>query len=122
MRPDEIEERKQAFERTKLAHDTVKHITTLATGSIVLIATLMDKIPKPVTNPELMMASILALLLCILFATLFFLLVSIRPHLLAEPETRDRKSEASICLAVYVLFLLGIGALAVFATQNMSKF
>jgi len=35
-----------AFERLKLEIDAIKHLSTLSTGSILLIATFFDKIPK----------------------------------------------------------------------------
>jgi hypothetical protein len=53
------------FERTKLAADLVKHISTLSTGSLVLIATLLDKLPKPLEGRRFLITSIICFVVCL---------------------------------------------------------
>src|SRR5438105_3953750 len=55
-------------ERTKLYIDVLKHLTTLSTGAIVLIATFIDKI-RPTILKAAIPISIGLLLFCILSST-----------------------------------------------------
>jgi hypothetical protein len=63
-------DRQQEFERLKLAVESVKHITTLATGSIVLIATFADKVPLAlfVSGRRYFLGAILSLTICVMLS------------------------------------------------------
>ena len=62
------ETEKLILERLKLEVDALKHISTLATGTIVIIATFLDKLPKPLEQPLNLVIAVGAMLTCLLFA------------------------------------------------------
>src|SRR5208283_4662311 len=53
------------FEQLKLQADTIKHASTMATGTIVILATFMDKLPKPLTDPKALIIAVILLLVCL---------------------------------------------------------
>ena len=65
MEPESEQLLQTLGEHTKLVVDLLKHLTTLASGAVVLIATFMDKV-KPVHLRPLIPSAIGFLLLCIL--------------------------------------------------------
>jgi hypothetical protein len=64
-------------ERTKIAVDCVKHITTLTTGTILLIAAGIDKVTRPVVGWGWLVASISLMLVCLILCFSFLLDVGV---------------------------------------------
>jgi hypothetical protein len=67
----EDEENEHPLESLKLSIDTVKHITTLASGTIVFAAAIFDKLPKPTKGLDLLGLCIVFMLLCVLSSTVY---------------------------------------------------
>lgn len=109
---------KMRFERLKLEIDVVKHVSTLSTGSLVLIVTLADKLPKPLLYPQLVQAS-----LCCFVASLLCCLLY-----LVSPWSVDTSERSFVTITNFLAFLaaglslvLGIGLLGVFGIVNLGK-
>ena len=116
--PKDADFAKQYLEEQKTVLDYVKHITTLGTGSIVLLATLLDKI---FTAPEwtiLVQFTFASFVLSIIFLTLaaFGIIRSIRTPANVSAGLADFTAWSFILGLAG--FLGGILLLAVFAVRN----
>jgi len=119
-------ERKESreLERLKMAVDSVKHITTLASGTIVLLATFVDKLPKPPLFKGHLVSGIVAMVVC-LGASFVYLwaetLGRMRSFQLKIPfPFITRKLMLDILSTiVYFSFCMGIYFLAQFALHNI---
>lgn len=110
------------MERYKLITDYLKHLTTLSTGSILLLAAFLEKIfPNPsgkllVVGSLLgFMASVVASIVAHTYAIADF--PGDGPHL-------KRKSTivgGSALMAAWIGFLLGVASLTIFAMVNLFK-
>jgi len=109
-----------SLEREKLAADLIKHVSTLATGSVVLVTTLLDKIPKPVQFPEGLVIAIWAFIICIMACFMYLFRIGITQHWLDQHfGTKMTRIYSFLGFVVFLTFLLGIGYLGMFATQNL---
>ncbi len=108
----------QDFERLKLAVDAVKHITTLATGTIVLVATFADKLRQPVGGRGYLIGTIASMLLCLLTSFIYLYFATLNPFAQANPlSARGRFTVLSLC--IYFSFGSGIACLAEFGLHNI---
>ena len=108
------------IERTKAMIDHAKHLTTLSTGSIVLVAAFVEKaFPAPIWKP-VAMVSLLAFLLSILAAVIFQAMVI---PMIGKSETSNRAVNvgAGSLMALWVAFFIGILLLALFTTRNLLR-
>jgi len=99
----------------ELLHDYLKHLTTLSTGSILLIVAFLEKL---FLNPEwkfLVAVALLGFTVVIVLALLlqFFILVEM------DPDTPDMERTAQICFITLAgSFIVGITSIVVFAFKN----
>ena len=108
------------IERTKAMIDHAKHLTTLSTGSIVLVAAFVEKaFPAPIWKPVATL-SLLAFLLSILAAVVFQAMII---PMIGKTEASDRAGNigAGSLMALWVAFFLGVLFLALFATRNLLR-
>jgi hypothetical protein len=120
-KPDVYDRRKFELKKSQFVADTIKHMTTLATGTVVLTATLSDRLPKPVpTYGKVWLAlSLLGMSVCIILS--FLMLFSIGVRLLWEEDQLDRRAYLNyevgrrIAWAIYVSFRFGIICLSLAA-------
>ncbi len=105
-------------ESWKLRYDTYKHLTTLSTGSILLLVTFLEKLfTRPIWK-ELVIVSFCMFLVTIL-ASLVLMNMSAGFIREMEIEKRDEKL-GSICVVVTLTsFLFGIVTLIIFAVKNL---
>jgi hypothetical protein len=118
---NELERDKLILERTKLAADTVKHISTLATGSIVLVATFMDKVHKPIVTPNLLTIAIGAFMVCLFFCVIYLFLVGI-PSRWDASVLRPKSVRIVMQVAagiLYLTFAMGVIILGFLAIANI---
>ena|SRR6266853_5873616 len=103
----------------RLYHDTFKHLTTLSTGSILILVTFLDKLVKSPHWHALVPVSVLGFL---------FSVVTSVPVLFAyaglsfqDPEVTRvaEKWGGPAVLAAVSGFLIGVAALAAFAIRNL---
>lgn len=73
-----MNERKWTFkESTKLNVDYLKHVTTLATGSIILLITFLDKIFEQPKYAWIIIVVLICFLLTVVFASTSFICLGI---------------------------------------------
>ena len=104
---DANEQDKLEFERTKLRVESVKHITSLATGTVVLTVTLLDKLPKPIYGRLWLLCSIASMLLCLLFSFVYMWGSGILTYTIEPPKA----FRSSIALALGFGFVIGVWSL-----------
>jgi hypothetical protein len=104
----------------KLEIDYLKHITTLSTGSILLIATFLQKFNAPLWRWALII-SILGFMASVLASVIDYTVI-------VEVDVHKKYSEQPLViiligivarLITWVGFLVGILSLAVFAIKNL---
>jgi hypothetical protein len=97
--------------------DYLKHVTTLSTGSIVVVATFLDK-SKTYAHSFLVVASLAALILSTVALTFsgFGVMASMRTP--GEPAEGVRRLTASGFVVGLFAFIVGIICLAVFTIAN----
>jgi hypothetical protein len=118
---DQLERSKIILERTKLAADIVKHISTLATGSIVIVTTFIDKTHKETAKLYLLSFSVECLMLCLILCAVYLFLVGV-PSRWDEVVLRTPPVRLVIQIAaalLYLSFAAGLLALGWFALANI---
>jgi hypothetical protein len=100
----------------ELLHDYLKHLTTLSTGSILLIVAFLEKLfPDPVWK-FLVAIALLGFTIVIILSLLlqFFILVEM------DPDTPSYERVAQICFfTLAASFVIGIGSVVLFAFKNL---
>jgi hypothetical protein len=112
----------KAFEEgLKSFYDLFKHITTISTGSVVLIITFLEKLFTDPAWKGLVTASFGFLTLSVVasLTTMFFLSRAIA-QLGKMPKRAEPFFEASMILTI-ASFLIGITSLVVFAIKNLYR-
>lgn len=121
----------QEFERLKLAVDSVKHITNLATGTIVLLATFGDKLPKPLAFRGYLVAGAISMVICLIASFIYLwaetlagpsgavLGLTIPRGIGRLPRFSRSRFFGILSDTIYLSFCFGILMLARFAIQNI---
>jgi hypothetical protein len=104
------------FERLKLAVDAVKHITTLATGTIALVVTFSDKLPRPLPASVLLASALSLMVICLHSSFIYLWKVS-----LGENIPKIREGTVFLSNVIYFSFSCGIALLVIFAAKSISK-
>ncbi len=113
LRPDATREGYRLF------HDTFKHLTTLSTGSILLLVTFLDKLVKSPHWHALVPISVLGFLVSVLTSVpVLFAYASLN---FQDPEVKmvAEKWGGRAVIAAVGGFLVGVFALAIFAVRNL---
>jgi len=97
--------------------DVAKHFSTLSAGSIVLIATLIDKLPKPLSDTTSLRDAIVCLLVS-LGLSIFYLWT---PWETLDPNPRQIVVSVNRFAFLFagLFFLIGLVALGTFAITNI---
>lgn len=108
----------QYIETQKTVFDYVKHITTLSTGSVILLATFLEKLFIKPAWKALVLFSFAGFILSTIFLTLsgFAIVRSMRTPENISPQLVSFTSWSFIL--GLASFLLGICSLAAFAMRN----
>ena len=104
-----------AFEKAKLAIDLVKHISTLATGALVIICTFIDKVVRPGVSYVALTTSVLSLTCCMTLCLTYFFARALDAHGNAR-KTSDARYDLML-LGISLLLTYGLGALMVFTLE-----
>jgi hypothetical protein len=113
-------EQKAFREGLELTHDSMKHLTTLSTGSFVIVTTFLE---KPFTNPALgtlLSISVVFLFLSIVFSTVTMLAMS---RIMMGVDI-DRKEFDQSRMYYYIAlspFFAGFTLLGLFAYFNLIR-
>jgi hypothetical protein len=118
-------EHQPASERIRPHTEYIKHLTTLSTGSIVVIAAFAEKISLQPTWKFLLAASLVSFVISILGSALWH--TGLARDLIDEPPLREdtaRGATATTHLLVAMLittfgFVIGVVSLAAFAIRNL---
>ena len=111
----------ERFERMKTLYDLSKHITTLSSGSLLLIATFVDKVFKTPSLKWVLVICLICFVVCVgtsLFGMFGFGMYS-RSTYLTNQDTVDigvRFFTISI-----MTFILGLFLFAVFSAYNLVR-
>jgi hypothetical protein len=114
-----VDDHKDRFERMKLLFDLNKHITTLATGTMLLMAGFYERVFKSPTWKELAAATFVlfaATVLCSVLAMFSFAMYSQKTH-----NTPDDPIErgAKFFTAALSALILGVMAFVMFVLKNL---
>lgn len=101
-------------------YDYLKHLTTLATGSIVLIATFAEKFPRTSSWRWLLSIAMATFLLSVLssLVCMFFTLSGQRYGDERSPEWEGHTILATFLLSLLALFA-GVLSIALFSIRNL---
>lgn len=102
----------------KLQYDIYKHLTTLSTGSIILVVTFLEKLFKNPVGKGLVITALCSLFLCI-FGSFFVMNILASQIREMEADERYEKRHGLIIGSALILFLLGIVSLILFAVINL---
>lgn len=106
-----------ALEHFKASSDYAKQLTTLSTGSIVLVSTfLKDVFPNPIWL-FLVVVSLISFMISVIASVVFHTLLVV-----GFPGTNVEVDDTYIGLAVFtswVTFLVGLLSLVIFAARNL---
>lgn len=109
-------------EHVKQQIDYVKHMTTLSTGSILLLATFLEKLfSKPLWKP-FVVAAFCGFLISVISAVLAHTLLVGDRTFFEHPDPLDGPQVFTLLVAICVMwlgFLVGVTALAAFAIRNL---
>lgn len=99
-----------------MAIDCIKHITTLATGTIVFSGAIFDRLPKPRHAAALFPLSLLFMVLSVLASFFYLFFVGVMPHWRgAEP---DSEKVSKVGRSIYFSFAMGLAGFGIFVAVN----
>ena len=107
-------------EKRNRVNESVKHISTLATGSIVLMATFLDKLAKPLVAQEWLVTAIGSLLICVLTSGLLVIFFGLGSFW-RDPDETGPGFYSMLALVIYASFGTGIFSVAAYAIKNLSR-
>jgi hypothetical protein len=110
---------KHKEEGRKLQYDTFKHLTTLSTGSILIFATLLEKVFVHPHWRALIIVAFAAFVLSILASIMLMILLA---GLIMYLEDIDETTGRIFAIAISIAgggFILGIICFIIFATKNL---
>lgn len=114
-----VEERKDAV---KLLFEAFKHLTTLCTGSIVLLATFLKDLPDAGCTKELAVSAVIFLLIALSCSTWVLI---ITPKVIAEDGLRNEQTKKVFAYPAVIgglCFFIGILLLGLFVAINLGSF
>ncbi len=105
-------------ESWKLKYDIYKHLTTLSTGSILLLVTFLEKIFVRLVWKGLVIAAFCLLFIAILAS---FIVMNILASVIRDMKLNKREERFNTKIIGFALiaFLLGILSLIIFAVVNL---
>lgn len=109
------DDEKKDAEVSKLLHDYLKHITTLSTGSILLVVTFMERLFRQPEWQFLIGIALIGFLASIVFSVVVMTINIDHMH----QSTIEGVWGGVSLLGVWAGFILGIISLAVFALKNI---
>ena len=117
-------EQKSHEEGLKLHYDFYKHLTTLCTGSILILVTFLEKVFENPKWKALVIAAFAFFVLCIIACVLQMVSVASYVQKMG-PATDDsgyeEKMSLSIGIFAFTCFPLGIFCLVIFAVKNLYR-
>ena len=103
-------------EGNKLLYDYLKHITTLCTGSILILATFLEKLFLNAVWKQLIAWTFIFLILALVISLLTMILAANRVY--DEPEEKLEKIMLILFVITIITFVIGIILLSIFSIKN----
>jgi hypothetical protein len=112
-RMDDKERLQVLIERARLAVDSSRHLTTLATGVIALLGTLLAGLPRPLKGKALLAGALTCMVICVCFSLIHMFTFATDGPILGPTAAKIIKGTLSMTLGVFMagVFLLGFFAL-----------
>ena len=110
--------RKSFLEGHKLFHDTFKHLTTLSTGSILILATLLEKLFKFPTWKILIPIAFAGFIVSVIGSVLTMIMLAYALQAHGEPSDTETNVGASGMFTALLGFFIGILSLIIFTVKN----
>jgi hypothetical protein len=107
---------KQKLEGFKLDHDTYKHLTTLSTGAILILATFLEKFFQQPKYKFLVGVTLVSLIISTIGSV--FAMVGISDEVTTWKDSASFKIKGLIIVSSYGGFLLGMASFVVFTLMN----
>jgi len=118
---------KSILDRARLATDLVKHISTLASGSIVVLATFLTRVVQAQDHDHVkldkstLIGTVILLSVCIVSCSVYLFFFGIRKtwtdqH--AEALQKPSKPELVLSAAIFLTFCGGIVFLGIYAVKS----
>jgi len=108
------------LERIKIGLDLVKHVSTLAAGSIVLLATFLDKFPRPLLKGDWLTVAVWLLCGCLVCCLVYILNVGIGRDWGVRTEFDEAIGIISGAFAAATC-VAGIISLGIFVMANINR-
>jgi hypothetical protein len=105
-------------EGNKLLYDLLKHLTTLNTGAIILIATLLDKVFKTPVAETALISSVIGFTVSLTFAFLSMFFAANRVYYTGEKNEVPENIFIVLLLIAVTIFLISMGGFAYFSLLN----
>ena len=114
--------RAKDIQRTQLKMDLVKHVSTLSSGSIVILATFLAKSsPVAAGSGCWLVLSVFCMVACLVSALVYFWMFGlVRQWERNESSKNGRRLEFIMGLLMTLAFCFGISFLAVFVMKNLA--
>ena len=113
------EEQKAFLDGSKLFHDTFKHLTTLSTGSILLLVTFFDKF-KGLRAKSLATYALIGFILSTLGSVFMMIFLSKDVQIMGKPTPHDWIFRYGSRITA-IVFVLSVLILVIFASINFSS-
>lgn len=122
---ENLERAKFLLEFRKVGFDVIKHVSTLASGSIVIIIAFLDKIPKPIHHGNLLEAALRCFLGCIVLCVVVLMLAVPRNDYLdveAPPKNGLMlRVFQLLAFGVFGTFIVGMSYLTAFGIATIPE-
>jgi hypothetical protein len=112
-------EQKAQHESNKLLFDVYKHITTLSSGSIVLLTAFLEKLFKSPKEAELVVLSLACLFISMVTSLPIMAHVAVEQQLNRNSGRLEKHSRRLFYWLSPMLFILGILCLTLFCIINL---
>lgn len=113
----------EVIEQAKQQIDYVKHVTTLSTGSILLLATMLDKVFGSALHWRPLIAATFAAFMLAVAAAVFFqsaAVVEPRFFSTASMPAGTRRRLALLFALMWISFMAGVAMFSIFAIKNLA--
>jgi hypothetical protein len=111
-------EQRDDIERDKLAVDCVKHITTLATASILAMPVILDKFTVKNPDTNLLRSGLVLMVACIAASALYLFFIGIFRFAYTGKNVFTKFLIDMVIFLIYATFFSGISSIGLFIYKN----
>jgi hypothetical protein len=108
-------------ESLKLGYDLFKHVTTLSTGTLLILITFLEKLFQNPVWKILVSISFVSLTLVIILSIILMFMITAGVGELGELQERQHKINFWIFIFTIISFVIGILSFVMFALVNFNR-